>query len=111
MINYTFINLKNQKQIVYSTYDGLLDPLGGSQILPYLKGLNTNSQYGYTIISFEKNRDQVEFEKLKDFLISENIDWIPLSYTKKPPILSTIWDIFKLNKTAKEIVKKHSFYK
>ena len=92
--------LKSKKHIVYCSYDGLLDSLGKSQILPYVEGLNTNSQYLFTIISFEKIHDQNEFGKLKNLLSSKHIDWIPLVYTKNPPILSTIWDIFKLNKTV-----------
>ena len=103
MINYTFSDLKNQKHIVYCSYDGLLDSLGRSQILPYIEGLNTYSQYLFTIISFEKIHDQIEFKKLKDHLSSKNIDWIPLVYTKKPPILSTIWDIFRLRKTISNV--------
>ena len=98
--------MKNQKQILYCSYDGLLEPLGGSQIIPYLIGMTNDSDYQITIISFEKIHDQIEFKKIKELLDSKNIDWTPLVYTKKPPILSTIWDIFLLNKTAKEIVKK-----
>ena len=61
--------MKNKKHIVYCSYDGLLDSLGRSQILPYVEGLNTNSQYQFTIISFEKIHDQNEFKKLKEFFI------------------------------------------
>ena len=97
--------LKNQKHIVYCSYDGLLDSLGRSQILPYVEGLNLNSQFKFTIISFEKIHDQNEVGKLKAILYSKNIDWIPLAYTKNPPILSTIWDIFRLQKTITKIFK------
>ena len=97
--------LKNKKQIIYCSYDGLLDSLGRSQILPYLEGLNTNSQHRFTIISFEKTNDQNEFKYLKEFLASKNFDWIPLVYTKKPPIFSTLWDILKLKRNLKKILK------
>ena len=97
--------MKNQKQIIYCSYDGLLDSLGRSQILPYVEGLNTNSQYLFTVVSFEKTHDNIEFEKLKVFLASKNINWIPRVYTKKPPILSTIWDIIKLKKLLNKILK------
>lgn len=73
--------------------------------MPYVEGLNTYSQYLFTIISFEKFHDQNEIEKLKEFLSSKNIDWIPLVYTKKPPIISTIWDIIKLKKLLNKILK------
>ncbi len=43
------------KQILYVSYDGMTDPLGQSQVLPYIEGL---SKYGYqyTLISCEKKR-------------------------------------------------------
>ena len=41
------------KNILYLSYDGLTDPLGQSQILPYLAGLS-EAGYTITIISFEK---------------------------------------------------------
>ncbi len=97
--------MKNQKHIVYCSYDGLLDSLGRSQILPYLEGLNKNSKCKFTIISFEKIHDQNEFKKFKEFLTSKDLDWIPLNYTKKPPILSTIWDILKLRIKLKKVLK------
>ena len=103
MINNRFAVLKSKKHIVYCSYDGLLDSLGMSQILPYVEGLNTNSQYLFTIISFEKKHDNIEFEKLKEFLASKIITWIPVSYTKKPPILSTIWDVLRLRKTISKV--------
>ena len=38
---------------LYLSYDGLTDPLGQAQILPYLLGLE-NQGMGFVIISFEK---------------------------------------------------------
>ena len=85
------------KHIVYLSYDGITDPLGQSQILPYIFGINKVKKYKLTIISFEKNKN---FNKLKskisNELIASNIDWIPLNYIKNPPIISTLIDIYKL---------------
>ncbi len=39
--------------ILYISYDGMTDPLGQSQVLPYLSGL-TKYGYCFTILSFEK---------------------------------------------------------
>ena len=50
------------KKVLYITYDGLTDPLGQSQILPYLKGLAKHG-YQFTILSFEK-KDRFQKEKL-----------------------------------------------
>ena len=41
------------KRVLYISYDGLTDPLGQSQILPYLQHLAKES-YQFTILSFEK---------------------------------------------------------
>jgi hypothetical protein len=38
---------------LYLSYDGLTDPLGQAQILPYLLGLEQQGM-GFVIISFEK---------------------------------------------------------
>ena len=39
---------------VYLSYDGLTDPLGQSQVLPYIIGIKQKG-YNVTIISFEKS--------------------------------------------------------
>ena len=57
------------KTCLYITYDGLLDPLGQSQILPYIKNLN-NKGYEFIIISYEI--DDVSFCTRK-YLVSNQI--------------------------------------
>ena len=42
------------KNCLFISYDGLSDPLGQSQILPYILSLSKNSKKIH-IISFEKN--------------------------------------------------------
>ena len=44
--------MKKKKNIFYLSYDGLLDPLGLSQIVPYLILISNN--YNLEVISFEK---------------------------------------------------------
>ena len=41
------------KKCLYVTYDGLLDPLGQSQILPYIENLSENG-YKLFVMSYEK---------------------------------------------------------
>ena len=40
---------------LFITYDGLLDPLGQSQIIPYLKSI-AKSEIKIKVISFEKKK-------------------------------------------------------
>jgi glycosyltransferase involved in cell wall biosynthesis len=84
------------KHIAYLSYDGLTDPLGQSQIIPYVLGLSALG-YQFTIISFEKkNVSNESHQQVQTLLTSHHVAWHPLSYTKRPPVLSTLWDIIKL---------------
>ena len=57
-------------RVLYITYDGLMEPLGMSQVWQYLKVLSKNNTI--TIISFEKSADFLD--KVMVFLgIDSNI--------------------------------------
>lgn len=94
-------------EVLYLSYDGMTDALGESQVLSYLMGLS-NAGHRITLISFEKNE---AFEKkgnrIKELCSSSNIEWIPLGYTSNPPVLSTLFDLFKLRRTASKY-KSHN---
>jgi glycosyltransferase involved in cell wall biosynthesis len=96
-----------EKKVVFLSYDGISDPLGQSQILPYLFGISSNKNYKITIVSFEKTKNYLQN---KDFILKKleknNVEWVPLKYTKYPPIFSTIWDIFKLKRAVKKLKNK-----
>lgn len=94
----------NLKNIIYTSYDGLTDPLGQSQILPYLLRLNLNENYKITILSFEKPKNYLLNNKLITKKLNDSeIRWIPLKHTKRPLIISTIWDVYKLKKAISKI--------
>jgi glycosyltransferase involved in cell wall biosynthesis len=97
--------LTTKKNILFISYDGMTDPLGQSQVIPYLQGL---SALGYNIylLSCEKkeafkNNQTTVSQILKD----AGIHWITLPYSKKPPVLSTLLDIYKLKKAAQKTHK------
>lgn len=94
------------KQILYLSYDGLTDPLGQSQILPYLFKLS--KLYSFTIISFEKKENNYLYNDIKHIVMKHGIQWIPLKYTKKPLIISTIIDLYNLNTTIIKLIKYKS---
>jgi len=69
----TFIKLK--KQVLYLSYDGMTDPLGQSQVLPYIIGLSKNN-YQFTLVSCEKKERYFEYKKIIQKICTENsIDW------------------------------------
>ena len=96
-----------EKKVIYLSYDGITDPLGQSQILPYLFGISSNKNYKITIVSFEKTKNHFQNkEVILNKLEKNNVEWMTLKYTKYPPIFSTIWDVYKLNQTVKKLKVK-----
>lgn len=92
-------------RVLYLSYDGLTDPLGQSQIIPYLLKLSVeNSIY---IISFEKkSRFKQAGESVRKVLERHHIRWYPLIYTKHPPIVSTIFDIARMYAVSKKLCRQ-----
>lgn len=85
----------------------MTDPLGQSQVIPYLQGL---SRAGFTIYLLSCEKKQVFLQNkpgVEKILEGYNITWIPLNYTKNPPVLSTVLDIIKLRKAAKKIHRQN----
>ncbi|MBP8192146.1 MAG: glycosyltransferase [Chitinophagales bacterium] len=96
------------KQVLYISYDGMTDPLGQSQVIPYLIGLS-NKGFKITLISCEKRENSAAKSKIETLLNSHHICWEPLLYTKKPPILSTIYDIIRIKRLALRLHQKNNF--
>ena len=97
------------KKILYLTYDGLTDPLGQSQILPYVKGL---SKFGYkfTILSCDKpNRYMALKDTILDLCDEDNIEWVSFPFTNKYSIFSKIIDRRKFKKIAFQLYKKNKY--
>jgi len=80
--------------VLYISYDGMLEPLGQSQVLAYLKRLAADRTIH--LISFEKADDWnnlAESERLSRDILAAGIVWHPLRYHKRPSALATVWDI------------------
>jgi glycosyltransferase involved in cell wall biosynthesis len=95
--------------ILYITYDGLTDPLGQSQILPYIIGLcKKNPEYQFHIISFEKKKRYIKERKLIENIIeSYNIHWHPLVFSHGK--VMKILDLVKLYRCAIKLNNKLKF--
>lgn len=97
------------QNILYISYDGMTDPLGQSQVLPYLCGL-AREGYRFTILSFEKkvNYDR-EATTVKAIMQQAGITWKPLFFTSRPPVLSKIYDRWNMRRTALQLMRAHRF--
>ncbi|MDE4455112.1 glycosyltransferase [Psychrobacter sp. DAB_AL62B] len=95
--------------VLFISYDGLLDPLGGSQILPYLYSIRQHPRPLY-ILSYEKpERFKAGGELLKAELASSGIGWTPLSFTTRFGRLGKLWDLSRMYEVALYLQLKHRF--
>jgi glycosyltransferase involved in cell wall biosynthesis len=95
--------------VLYLSYDGMTDPLGQSQVLPYIIGLSKLG-FDFCLISFEKaDNFQKQERTIRELCLQNKIRWFPLTYTKKPPILSTIYDLFKLKSKILKLHREYNF--
>jgi len=81
--------------VLYISYDGILEPLGQSQVLAYLEDLS--SERTIYLITFEKPLDKKNkflYDKINKRINRSNIQWYALTYHKKPAAIATLWDIF-----------------
>lgn len=85
---------KQPVRVLYISYDGLMEPLGQSQVFQYLKKLAKAHQI--TLVTYEKPEDwaqTVERNRLIDEVRAAGIRWIPLRYHKRPTAPATAWDL------------------
>ncbi|MBW7995583.1 MAG: glycosyltransferase family 4 protein [Candidatus Glassbacteria bacterium] len=96
-------------RVMYISYDGLLDPLGQSQVLPYIREL---ARRGVNIraISFEKPELAAPraIEKTKAELAAAGVRWHPLPYHRRPTLPATAWDILRGISLARSLAKRES---
>ena len=80
--------------VLYLSYDGMLEPLGQSQVLAYLERLAADHRIH--LISFEKPADLADHPRLAAMrarIAAAGLVWHPLTYHKRPSALATAWDI------------------
>ncbi len=97
------------KGVLYISYNGMLDPLGQSQVLPYLREL---SKLGvqFTLLSFERpaafsSEGTARRGELRKQLTAEGIEWHALRYHQKPSLPATVYDVRHGGRYAKRLVR------
>jgi glycosyltransferase involved in cell wall biosynthesis len=96
-------------RVLYITYDGLTDPLGGSQVLPYLTGL---AELGHeiTILSCEKPARMLkDGARIRKLCAAAGLDWHPLKYHKSPPVLSSALDAAAVQRATIKLHRHRPF--
>jgi len=86
--------LQEKTRVLYLTYDGLLEPLGQSQVLQYV--LQLACSHRITLLSYEKPEDLADARSrtaVEAALREAGIEWRPLRYHRRPTALATAYDL------------------
>ena len=92
---------------LYITRNGLLEPLGQSQVLAYLKGLSQD--YQITLVTFEKPEDMANTQamaKAKADCDAHGIDWRPKNFRRHPKLLAPAWSMFEMFWSALQAARR-----
>lgn len=82
---------------LYISYDGLLDQIGSSQILPYIKDISRYTEQIY-VVSFEKKEKyESHGNNMRKSLSEYSLEWVPLIFTSKFGIVGKIFDLIKIH--------------
>src|SRR5438128_2127787 len=101
-------SVKKRPRILYISYDGMLEPLGQSQVIAYLRKLSGDNDIH--LLSYEKTADWLQREEVKEMramLAQASIVWHPFRYHKRPSALATAWDILVGSLAAVFICIRH----
>ncbi|MBM3461094.1 MAG: glycosyltransferase family 4 protein [Armatimonadetes bacterium] len=80
--------------VLYVTYDGLLEPMGASQVVPYVTRLARRG-FDMEVLSFEKPRDAARTDavtRLAAHLAESGVRWTRLAYHARPAVPATMYD-------------------
>jgi len=94
--------------ILYLSYDGILEPLGQSQVLSYLELLAVDREVH--LVSFEKPADMSdggEMSHIRKRVSATGIIWHPMVYHKRPTVLATTYDILLGVVVGSFLVSRH----
>ena len=95
--------------VLFLSIDGMTDPLGQSQVLPYLKGLSAKG-HQITLVSCEKpERFSSHSKTIEDICSESEIDWQPIEYKSKIPLLSSISNIQRMRRMADKLHAQKQF--
>lgn len=89
----------------------MLEPLGQTQVLPYLRQLAERG-VKFTLLSFEKPRvftaaGQQACQALKQELGQQGIEWHWLRYHQRPSLPATVFDVIQGIRYAGRLVKRN----
>jgi glycosyltransferase involved in cell wall biosynthesis len=100
------------RRVLFISYNGMLDPLGQSQVIPYLRELARAEKVSFTLLSFERDaafspEGRESRDKLAAELADYNIEWRFLRYHQRPSLPATAYDVWAGTRHAAELVRRN----
>lgn len=102
-----------ERRVLFISYNGMLDPLGQSQVIPYLSALSDAEGVRFTLLSFERPdafapAGVEQCAALEQRLAAHNIEWHRLRYHRTPSLPATVYDVLAGARYAKRLVRRNS---
>ena len=93
--------------ILYITRNGLLEPLGQSQVISYLRGLSRN--HSITLITYEKAEDLADAAAMTRAYAdcaAHDIHWLPQRFRPRPKIIAPALSMFRMIWLVRRMVRQ-----
>jgi len=97
------------RRILFLSLDGMTDPLGQSQVLPYLAGLAARGHQLWLMSCEKKERFEEGRANIEAFCQQHHISWHPQPYLRKPRGLATIIQVRRMFMAAMQLHQEHTF--
>lgn len=99
------------RRVLFISYNGMLEPLGQSQVIPYLRELSKEG-VRFTLLSFERSKafeaeGRAKCASLREELAGQGIEWHYLRYHQRPSVPATFYDVVAGVRSAQRLVKKN----
>lgn len=82
---------------LYLTRNGLLEPLGQSQVMAYLRGLSKD--YAITLVTYEKEEDRADnarMEAARAECVALGINWLPQRFRPRPRVIAPALSMMRM---------------
>jgi len=98
--------------VLYISYNGMLEPLGQSQVIPYLREL-AGRGVRFTLLSFERSavlqaNGSSKCEQQRQSLAANGVEWHWLRYHQRPSLPATTYDVIAGIRYAKELARRNA---
>lgn len=87
----------SKRPTIYLTRNGLLEPLGQSQVMAYLRGLSRD--YRITLITYEKNEDWADAARMVSMRAECDrlgIRWLPQRFRPQPKVIAPALSMLRM---------------